>query len=114
MQDRCKLCHINQTGQITTWKETCIEFITYAECTLWAKIYGIYWDFCAARIISLQKKKTVVETISVTITDSSDVRWLDLYLINIFKKSTKAERCTGITFKPTLYGLSVTVEVLNL
>ena len=26
-QRRYKLCQINQTGQSTTWKETCIEFI---------------------------------------------------------------------------------------
>ena len=37
-------------------------------------------------------KKTVVETISVAITDSSDVCCLNLCLINIFTKSTKAER----------------------
>ena len=34
----CKLCHINQTDQTTTWKETCIEFKMYAECRLWANI----------------------------------------------------------------------------
>ena len=59
-------------------------------------------------------KKTVVETILVAITDSSDVRCFDLYLINIFTKSTKVERCTNIMFKLTLYCLSVTVEDLNL
>ena len=37
-------------------------------------------------------KKTVVETILVTITDNSDVRCFDLYLINVFTKSTKAEK----------------------
>ena len=62
----------------------------------------------------LYRKKNVVETISVAITDSSDVRCLDVYLINIFTKSTKAERCTDITFKLTIYCLSVTVEDLNL
>ena len=60
-----------------------------------------------------KKKKNVVETISVAITDSSDVQCFDLYLINI-TKSTKAERCTDITFKLTLDCLSVTVEDLNL
>ena len=109
---RCKLCNINQTGQTTTRKETWIEFIKYAECRLWANIYEIYWDFHSARIISLQEK-TIVDTISVTITDSSNVWCLDLYLINCMK-STKAERCTNITFKLTLYCLSVTVEGLNL
>ena len=59
-------------------------------------------------------KKTLVETISVTITDSSDLRCFDLYLINIFMKSTKADRCTDITFKLTLYCLSVTIEDFNL
>ena len=40
----------------TIWKETCIEFIKYAECRLWANIYEIYLDFRSARIISLHKK----------------------------------------------------------
>ena len=60
------------------------------------------------------KKKNVVETISVVITDSSDVPCLELYLINMFTRSTKAERCTDITFKLTLYCLTVTVEDQNL
>ena len=55
-----------------------------------------------------------METISVAITDGSNVRCLDLYLIIIFMKSTKAERCTDITIKLTLYCLSDTVEDLNL
>ena len=112
-KDRSKLCYINQAVQTRTWKETCIEFIKYAGCRLWANIYEMYWDFHSTRIISLQKKK-LVETISVAITDSSNVRCLDLYLIIIFTKSAKAERCTNITFKLTLYCLSVTVEDLNL
>ena len=58
--------------------------------------------------------KTVVDTILVTITDSSDVLCFDLYLIDIFTKSTKAERRTDIIFKLTLYCLSDTVENLNL
>ena len=62
--------------------------------------------------ISLHEKN-VEETISVVINDSSDVRCLDLYLINIFTKSTKAERCTDIKFRQTLYCLSVTVGDLN-
>ena len=95
-------------------KKTCIEFIKYAECTHWASIYEIYWDFHSVKIISLQEKKMYWKTISVAITDSSYVRCLDLYLINIFQKSAKAERCTDITFKLTLYCLSVTVEDLNL
>ena len=99
--------------QTTTWKETCIEFIKHAECRLWAKIYEIYWDFCSARIISLKEKKTV-ETISVAITNISDVWCLNLYLINIFTKSIKAERYKNISFKLTLCCLSVTVEDLNL
>ena len=44
----------------------------------------------------LYRKKTVVETIIVAIVDSSDMHCFDLYLINIFMKSTKAERCTKI------------------
>ena len=89
-------------GQTATWKEACIEFIKYAECSLCANTFEIYWDFRSARTISLQEKK-VVETISVTITDNSDVLCFDLCLINIFTKSTEAERCTDITFKLALY-----------
>ena len=59
-------------------------------------------------------KKATVETISMVITDSSDVQCFDLYVINIFTKSAKAERCTEITFKLTLYCLSVTAEDPNL
>ena len=46
--------------------------------------------------------------------DSSNVWCLDLYLMKIFMESAKAERCTGIMFKLTLYCLSVIVEDLNL
>ena len=65
-------------------------------------------------MISLQEKKIVAETISVVIIDSASVRCLDLYLINIFTKSAEVERCTDITFKLTLYYLSVTVRDINL
>ena len=44
-------------------------------------------------------KKTVVETISVAISDNSDALCFDLYLINIFEKSTETERCTDVMFK---------------
>ena len=50
----------------------------------------------------------------MAINDSSDELCFDLYLINIFAKSTKAERCTVVMFKLRLYCLSVTVEDLNL
>ena len=50
----------------------------------------------------------------MAINGSSDVLCFDLYLINIFSKSTKSERCTDVIFKLTLYSLSVTVEDLNL
>ena len=50
----------------------------------------------------------------MAINDSSDVPCFDVYLINIFAKSTKAERCTDIVFQLTLYCVSVTVEDLNL
>ena len=98
---------------LTKWVKLQHEKIKYTECRLWANIHEIYWDFRSARIF-LYKKKNVVETNLVAITDSYDVQCLDLYLINIFKKSTKAERCTDITLKLTLYCLSVTVEDLNL
>ena len=55
-----------------------------------------------------------METISVAITGSSDMRYLDLYLINIFTKSRKAERCTDVKFKLAFYCLSITVKDLNL
>ena len=54
-----------------------------------------------------------METISVVINGSSNVRYFDLYLINIFTKSRKAERCTDVMFKMAFYCLSVTVEDLN-
>ena len=50
-----------------------------------------------------------MQTISVAITGTSDMCCLDLYLINIFMKSRKAERCTDIMFKLAFYFLSVTV-----
>ena len=70
-KERCKLCHIKQTDQTARRKETSLKFVKYAECSLWANIYRIYW--C-----------------------------LELYLINTFTKSAKAERCTDITLKLTL------------
>ena len=51
--------------------------------------------------------------ISVTIAGSSDMHCLDLYLINIFTKYRKTERCTNVMFKLTFYCLSVTVEDLQ-
>ena len=54
-----------------------------------------------------------MKTISVAITGSSNMRWLDLYLINIFTKSRKAERCTNVMFK-LAFCFSVTGEYLNL
>ena len=50
----------------------------------------------------------------MAIIDNSDVLCFDLYLINIFMKSMKAERRTDVMFKLTFYCLSVTVEDLNL
>ena len=50
----------------------------------------------------------------MVINDSSDVLCFDLYLINIFTKSTQAQRCTVFMFKLTLYCLSVAIEDLNL
>ena len=44
-------------SQITTWKETCIEFKMNAECSFWGNIYKIYWDFCSERIIFIIGKK---------------------------------------------------------
>ena len=49
----------------------------------------------------------------MVITGSSDIRCFDLYLISMFRKSRKAERCTAM-FKLAFYCLSVTVEDLNL
>ena len=45
----------------------------------------------------------VVDTASLAINDSSDVLCFDLYLINIFAKSVKAERCKDVMFKLALY-----------
>ena len=55
-----------------------------------------------------------MKTISVAITGSSDICCFDLYLINMFTKSRKAERCTDFMFKLAFYCLPVTVEDLNL
>ena len=43
-----------------------------------------------------------METMLVAINDSSDVLCFNLYLINIFAKSTKAERCKDVKFNLTL------------
>ena len=50
-----------------------------------------------------------METISVAITGSSDMRCFDLYLINIFMKSRKVDRCTDFMIK-LAFCLSFTVE----
>ena len=50
----------------------------------------------------------------MAISHSSDMLCFDLYLINIFAKSMKVITCTLAVFKLTLYGLSDTVEDLNL
>ena len=113
-KDRCKLSHINQTAQTTTWEETRIEFKKYREFWLWAKIHEIYWDFLFRKYNFFTGKKPVMETILVAITDSSDMRYFDLYLINIFTKSTKVEICTDMFKLTLLYCWSVTVEDLNL
>ena len=55
-----------------------------------------------------------METISMAITGSSDVCCFDLYLINIFTKSRKTERCTDVMLKLAFYCVPVTVEDLNL
>ena len=55
-----------------------------------------------------------METISVAITDSSNVQCLDLYLINIFMNSTKADAQTLYMFQADTLFLCVTVEDLNL
>ena len=59
-------------------------------------------------------KKPTVETISVGINDTSGVLCFVLDLINIFEKSTKAERYKDVMFRLTLYCLYGTVEDLNL
>ena len=50
----------------------------------------------------------------MAVNDSTDVLCFDLYLLSIFAKSMKEERCTDVMFKLTLYCLSVTVKDLNL
>ena len=101
-------------SQTKTWKETCTIFNKYAEWRLWANIFWNLLRFLFSKNNFFTGKKTKVETISVAITDSSNVRCLDLNLINVFMKSKKAERCTDVMFKLTLQCLSVTVEDLNL
>ena len=87
--------------------ETCKDRASYAILTKHVKLQH------ENKPVSSVGKKAVVETISVAITDSSDVRYLDLCLINIFTKSTKAERYIDIMFKLTLYCLSVTIKDPN-
>ena len=96
------------TKQIKVNHEKKLELNLYAESTFWANIYKMYWHFHSARVIS------VAETVSVAINDSSDVLCFDLYPINLFHKSLKAERCTDFMFNLTLYCLSATVEGLHL
>ena len=64
---RYKLYYINQTGQSTKPKETCIKFEKYGDCRFWANIYKIYWDFCSIRMISLYEKKNQYYTKSVIV-----------------------------------------------
>ena len=114
-EHRNKLHLINQTGQSKTWIETCIEFKKYIECSFWANIHKIYWNFHSIRIISLYEtiSYNIVQTMSVVINDSSDVLCFDFYLINTTAKFMKEERRTDLMFKLTLCS-SVTVEDLNL
>ena len=110
-----KLCHINQIVQSTTWKGTCIKFKKYADCRFWANIYKIYWNFHSARIALLEK--TVVKYWKPSQWLSMIVQMclvLTYILVDIFAKSTKAERCSDVMFKLTLYCLSFTAEDLNL
>ena len=97
---------------LTTWKETSIEFIKYEASRLWANIYEIHWDFHSA-IISLQEKN-VMKAISVTITESSDVRCLwpvsNKYIYEIFKVREMHRHY----IQADTYCLSVTAEDLNL
>ena len=44
-----------------------------------------------------------METTLVAINASSDMLCFDLYLITVFVKSAKANRCTDVVFKLTLY-----------
>ena len=55
-----------------------------------------------------------METMSVFINSSSDMHYFDLYLINMFMKSRKVERCTDNMFKLLFYCLPITVKDLNL
>ena len=44
---RYKLCHINQTGQSTTWKETYIEFKKYIEIVCFEQTSTKYTEIFA-------------------------------------------------------------------
>ena len=55
-----------------------------------------------------------MEIISVAISDSYDVLCFNIvYLINTFEKFAKAERCTDVMLKLTLYCLSIMVGNLT-
>ena len=102
------------TKQIKVQHETCIKFKSYAHDKVLSKHLENLMRFSFRKNDFLIGKKIMVETISVAISDSCDVLCFDLYLINIFTKSTKAEGYTDVMFKLTLYCLSVTVGDLNL
>ena len=44
-------------------KKTCIELKKYADCSFWANIYEIYWDFRSVRIVEANSGR--VETIQL-------------------------------------------------
>ena len=54
-----------------------------------------------------------METISVAVNESSGVLGFEMYLINLFEKSAKADRCTDVMYNLTLYCLFVIMEDLD-
>ena len=69
-----KLCHIIQTGQTTTWKETCIEFFKYAESRLEQTFINLL-RFSFRKNNFSTGKITVVETILVAVIDRCAMSW---------------------------------------
>ena len=54
-----------------------------------------------------------VKSMQIADLEQTSTKFTEIFVPNIFVKSTKAERCTDVMFKQTLC-LSVTVKDLNL
>ena len=99
-KERCKLCHINQTGQTRRRKETCIKFINPLNASVDPHIETSQLICTANQLTGFYMRATLAcnglsmqspgfEQTFMKFIDSSDMWSLELYLINTFTKSTK-------------------------